>query len=120
MLRYHTFTYGPYWSREYGRSDNGTEFFWLNSYSPYHNILRNGYRKYPSFLILTGDRDDRVVPSHSYKFTAALQKYQARTGSPNILLRVEPKAGHVGLSKIRFLQKRGDMLVFIMKELGLL
>lgn len=36
--------------------------------------------------------DDRVVPSHSYKYTAALQAAQG-CARP-VLIRVEPKASH--------------------------
>ncbi len=43
-------------------------------------------------MITTADRDDRVVPWHSYKFAAALQHVQ---GCRNpVLLRVETRAGH--------------------------
>ena len=38
------------------------------------------------------NRDDRVVPSHSYKFAARLQEAQ---GCENkILIRIEDRAGH--------------------------
>jgi hypothetical protein len=46
----------------------------------------------PAMLITTGDRDDRVVPVHSYKFAAALRQVQG--GSAPILLRVVEGAGH--------------------------
>jgi prolyl oligopeptidase len=43
-------------------------------------------------LITTAERDDRVVPSHSFKFAAQLQEYQ---GCKNpILIRIEGRAGH--------------------------
>ena len=57
--------------------------------------LANTYEKatcYPPTLVTTADHDDRVVPWHSFKFTAALQAAQA---CPNpILIRVETRAGH--------------------------
>ena len=45
----------------------------LYKYSPYHNI-KDG--TFPASLIFTADTDDRVVPGHSFKFAAALQKAQ--------------------------------------------
>ena len=62
----------------------------LLAYSPYHNI-KDGV-DYPATLIMTADTDDRVVPMHSFKFAAALQRAQA--GNAPILLRIETRAGH--------------------------
>ena len=47
---------------------------------------------YPATLVTTADHDDRVVPSHSFKFTAAMQAAQA-CNRP-ILIRVETQASH--------------------------
>lgn len=90
MLRFNKFTIGWAWESDYGSPDDLNHFQNLFSYSPYHNIKQGIC--YPSTLITTSDRDDRVVPSHSYKFAAKLQKLQ---GCKNpILLRVETRAGH--------------------------
>ena len=91
MLRYHTASANArQWSTDYGLSDNEQEFKAQYAYSPVHNV-KDG-TCYPPTLITTADRDDRVVPWHSYKFTAALQHAQS---CPNpILLRVETRAGH--------------------------
>ena len=48
--------------------------------------------KYPPTLVTTADTDDRVVPGHSFKFTAMLQHCQA--GDAPVLARIETKAGH--------------------------
>ena len=40
------------------------DFRVLVKYSPYHNIKQKTC--YPPTLITTSERDDRVVPSHSY------------------------------------------------------
>ena len=90
MLRFSKFTIGWAWESDYGSVDNKEEFFNLLSYSPYHNIKEG--ECYPPTLITTANRDDRVVPSHSYKFAARLQEMQ---GCKNpVLLRVETRAGH--------------------------
>lgn len=91
MLRYHTASANArQWSTDYGLSENEAEFKALYAYSPVHNV-REG-TCYPPTLVTTADRDDRVVPWHSYKFAAALQHAQ---GCRNpILLRVETRAGH--------------------------
>ena len=90
MLRFSKFTIGWAWESDYGSVDDKEEFLNLLSYSPYHNIKEG--QCYPPTLITTANRDDRVVPSHSFKFTARLQEAQ---GCKNpILLRVETRAGH--------------------------
>ncbi len=91
MLRYHTPSANArQWSSDYGLAENPDEFLALRAYSPVHNV-RPG-TCYPPTLIVTADRDDRVVPWHSYKFAAALQAAQ---GCANpILIRVETRSGH--------------------------
>lgn len=92
MLRFHKFTAGRYWVDDYGSADDPEEFKALLAYSPYHNI-RPGVR-YPPTLATTADTDDRVVPGHSFKFVAALQRAQA--GDAPVLIRIETRAGHGG------------------------
>ena len=90
MLRFHKFTIGWAWESDYGSPDDKKGFENLLAYSPFHNIKRGAC--YPTTLITTAERDDRVVPSHSFKFAAKLQEYQ---GCENpILLRTEGRAGH--------------------------
>jgi prolyl oligopeptidase len=90
MLRYHKFTGGAAWATEYGSADNAKEFAYLYKYSPLHN-LKNG-TCYPATLVTTADHDDRVVPSHSFKFAAALQSVQ-RCDKP-ALIRIETQGSH--------------------------
>ena len=95
MLRFSKFTIGWAWESDYGSVDKKDEFENLLAYSPLHNIEKDNC--YPTTLVTTASRDDRVVPSHSYKFAAKLQEYQ---GCENpILIRIEDRAGH-GLSLI--------------------
>ena len=90
MLRFNKFTIGWAWESDYGSSEKKDEFENLLAYSPLHNIKSDVC--YPTTLITTASRDDRVVPSHSFKFAAKLQEYQS-CDNP-ILIRVEDRAGH--------------------------
>ncbi len=91
MLRYHTASANArQWSSDYGVAENPDEFAALRAYSPVHNVRAGTC--YPPTLVTTADRDDRVVPWHSYKFAAELQRVQ-RCANP-VLIRIETRAGH--------------------------
>lgn len=91
MLRFDKFTGGKFWRDDYGSAENSKEEFeYLYAYSPYHNIKKG--TAYPPTLVKTADHDDRVVPAHSYKFTAALQRAQG--GNAPCLIQIEKNAGH--------------------------
>ncbi len=90
MLRYHKFTIGWGWAVEYGSSDSLRHFNNLIKYSPLHNVKNE--TSYPATLVTTADHDDRVVPAHSFKFTAALQEAQA--GPNPMLILISRKSGH--------------------------
>ncbi len=90
MLRYHKFTGGAAWATEYGSADDRTAFEYLYKYSPLHNLKPGTC--YPATFVTTADHDDRVVPSHSFKFTATLQRAQG-CDRP-VLIRVETEASH--------------------------
>ena len=116
MLRYHTASANArQWSSDYGLSEDPTEFKALLAYSPVHNVKPGTC--YPPTLITTADRDDRVVPWHSYKFAAALQRGQG-CASP-ILLRIETRAGH-GAGKPTWMQIEdfADQWAFAAEMLG--
>ncbi len=90
MLRYHKFTGGLAWATEYGSSDDPKGFAYLSKYSPLHNVKTGAC--YPATLVTTADHDDRVVPSHSFKFTATMQA--AQDCVKPILIRVETQGSH--------------------------
>ena len=90
MLRYHKFSGGSAWATEYGSADDPKAFAYLYKYSPLHNVKAGTC--YPATLVTTADHDDRVVPSHSFKFTATLQAAQGC--SKPVLIRVETQASH--------------------------
>lgn len=117
LLRFHEFTVGAGWIREFGDPDVSADRERLASLSPLHQ-LRPGV-DYPPTLVLTADHDDRVVPGpHSYAF---LDKLQRVTGDiENNLLRVQPNAGHAaGKSRSTLIAERADMLCFALDRLNL-
>lgn len=114
MLRFPLFTAGRFWMVEYGNPQDPEDFQVLYRYSPYHNV-KEGV-KYPPILVITGDHDDRVVPLHSYKYTAALQNKQ---NGGKILLRVDKQAGHgAGKSISQWIEEATDILSFLTHELA--
>jgi prolyl oligopeptidase len=115
MLRFHKFTIGWAWTSDYGSSEKPEEFGWQIKYSPLHNIKPGTC--YPATMITTADHDDRVVPSHSFKFAAAIQAAQA---CPNpVLIRVQTKAGHgAGKPTIKIIEEVADKWAFLIRSLG--
>ena len=112
MLRYHTFTSGAGWAYDYGTSEQSKEMFdYLLNYSPVHNV-KDGI-EYPATLVLTGEKDDRVVPAHSYKFAAQLQDKQK--GNNPTLIRIETSAGHgAGTPISKRIDEAADIMGFIL------
>jgi prolyl oligopeptidase len=115
MLRFQKFTIGWAWQSDYGSSDTPEGFQHLIKYSPLQNI--KGGTCYPPTLVTTGDHDDRVVPGHSFKFTATLQAAQ---GCANpVLIRIETKAGHGSGKPIsKIIEEQSDILAFMWNAVG--
>jgi prolyl oligopeptidase len=75
-------------------------------------------QSYPAILVTTADTDDRVVPGHSFKYTAALQA--AEIGDKPHLIRIETRAGHgSGKPTAKIIEETADMWAFIAKWTGL-
>ncbi len=116
MLRYDRYTIGWAWASDYGRPSDPEMFRVLRAYSPLHN-LRPGTH-YPATLITTADHDDRVVPSHSFKFAAALQAAQGGPGP--VLIRIETRAGHgAGKPTTKQIDEVTDQLAFLTRVFGM-
>lgn len=116
MLRFHKFTIGWAWVSDYGSPDDPEMFKTLYAYSPYHN-LKPG-TAYPATMVTTSDHDDRVVPSHSFKFAAALQA--AHKGDNPILIRIETKAGHgAGTPVSKRIEDIADRWAFLIENLDM-
>ena len=114
MLRYHKFTIGWAWASEYGSSDEADQIDNLLSYSPLHNLTAGTC--YPATLIATADRDDRVVPGHSFKFAAALQAAQGC--EKPVLIRIETRAGHgAGTPTSKKIDEYADLWAFLIENM---
>jgi len=117
MLRYQTASANArQWSSDFGVSENADEFKALRAYSPVHNVKPGTC--YPPTLVTTADHDDRVVPWHSYKFAAELQRAQS---CPNpVMIRIETRAGH-GAGKPVWMQIEdiADQFGFVANALGM-
>jgi prolyl oligopeptidase len=114
MLRFHKFTIGWAWVSDFGNPDDPEMFKVLRAYSPLHNVKPGTC--YPATLISTADHDDRVVPSHSFKFAAALQSAQA-CNNP-VLIRIETRAGHGGgKPTTKIIEEIADQWAFLVRTL---
>lgn len=115
MLRFHLFTGGAAWTSDYGDPEDPHDFEVALAYSPLHNVTE---RAYPATLVMTGDHDDRVVPAHSLKFVATLQR--AQRGPGPVLARIETRAGHgAGKPAAMVAAELADMLAFAAHYTGL-
>jgi len=66
--------------------------------------------------VTTADTDDRVVPSHSFKFIAQLQYCQS--GPAPVLARIETRAGHgAGRPTAKIIEEAADQWAFLVKNL---
>lgn len=116
MLRYNQFTGGQLWMTDFGDPAKEADFRNLLAYSPYHNI--NSGKDYPAILATTADTDDRVVPSHTFKYIAAIQG--ADLGSKPHLVRIETRAGHgAGKPMSKVIEELADMWAFAAHWTGL-
>ena len=118
MLRYNKFTAGAGWAFDYGTAEDSKEMFdYLKGYSPLHNLKPN--TAYPATMVTTADHDDRVVPAHSFKFAATLQK--SNTGSNPVLIRIESDAGHgAGTPISKAIEQAADRYSFAWYNMGVI
>jgi prolyl oligopeptidase len=115
MLRYDRFTGGRLWVQEYGSSQNAAQFPFLIKYSPVQNVKKGVC--YPATLVTTADHDDRVVPSHSFKYAAALQAAQS-CANP-VLIRVEVAGSHGYRPTDKLIAERADQWAFAANAMGI-
>ena len=119
MLRYDRFTGGAAWAPEYGKSSDPTAFVYLHAYSPLQNIKPGVC--YPATLITTANHDDRVVPSHSFKFAATLQSVQSAVAGCDkpVLIRIEAQGSHGYRPLDRRIAELADIWAFAARQTGM-
>ena len=89
------------------------DFEVLYKYSPLHNIQEGV--NYPPIIVNTGEYDDRVVPSHSYKMVASFQ--YSYKGSNPIIIRIDDETGHGnGKSLSKWINEKADVLGFLLNH----
>jgi prolyl oligopeptidase len=69
-------------------------------------------------MVTTADRDDRVVPAHSYKYIATVQDKQRHSRNPS-LIRIQTRAGHgAGTPTSMLIDESTDIYSFVFYNLG--
>jgi len=118
MLRFKHFQAGRFWAAEYGDAEaNEQHFKFLMKYSPLHNV--SNHSQYPPTLVVAAEADDRVVPMHTKKFTAALQ--HAQQAKNPIFMKIETKTGHgFGKSTQQEINDNAFIFAFIEQILSLI
>ena len=114
MLRVELDPNGAFNVTEFGTIKNPEQFRALHAYSPYHNVV-DGV-KYPSVMLVAGERDGRVNPANSRKMAARLQE---ATASENpVLLRLNSGSGHGrGTSLTERIAVDIDVITFLFRQL---
>jgi prolyl oligopeptidase len=72
MKRYHKLLAGASWMAEYGDPDSPGEWEFIQTFSPYQLVKKDGH--YPRTLFTTSTRDDRVHPGHARKMVARMKE----------------------------------------------
>jgi len=100
---------------EFGTIRDPDDFDAIYSYSPYHRVVDG--TQYPSVMLLSGENDGRVDPSHSKKMAARLQS-ATRSRKP-ILLRIDTAGHGFGTTLDLRVAQDTDVFTFLHQELHL-
>ena len=112
MVNYPKYNNGKYWIKEYGNPKKRKMYNYLKSYSPLHNLNKIDNKEL-KVLVITGDKDDRVTPLHSYKFVYGLQS----NNNKNIYLKIIKNVGHK-LPKKKEYELQSEIYTFIFNNIG--
>jgi prolyl oligopeptidase len=111
MLRFEHIAAGASWVGEYGSVSIPEQRAFLARISPY-NQLKAGV-KYPTPLIFTTTKDDRVGPQHARKFAAKMEEYHEPFFYDEII-----EGGHgAGANLKEEARTRAEMYTYLTREL---
>jgi prolyl oligopeptidase len=111
MLRFEQIAAGASWVGEYGSVSIPEQRAFLAGISPY-NQLKPGV-KYPTPLIFTTTKDDRVGPQHARKFAAKMEEYHEPFYYDEII-----EGGHgAGANLKEEARTRAEVYVYLTREL---
>ena len=111
MLRFEQIAAGASWVGEYGSVSIPEQRAFLAGISPYHQLKPNV--KYPTPLIFTTTKDDRVGPQHARKFAAKMEEYHHPFYYDEII-----EGGHsAGANLKEEARTRAEMFVYLTREL---
>jgi len=115
LTKFSHWTGGKWWIWEYGDANFAGEARMQLELSPFHNLEA---RLYPSVLVSTADLDDRVVPSHSYKYAAKLQELHDRAHPALIQIKRGGSHSFQSGSRSEKIRQLANEWTFALKELG--
>ncbi len=111
MLRFEQIAAGASWVGEYGSVSIPEQRAFLAGISPY-NQLKPGV-KYPTPLIFTTTKDDRVGPQHARKFAAKMEEFNDPFYYDEIV-----EGGHAaGANLAQEARTRAEVYVYLTREL---
>ena len=114
LTRFHLFGVARGFVGELGSPDDPEEFAALYQLSPYHQVRESA--RYPSVLIISGDRDKRCDALHARKMIARL--HEAVPQSNPILLDYTNHRGHKPAMPLEErIRALADRLTFLIAEL---
>ena len=111
MLRFEQIAAGASWVGEYGSVSIPEQRIFLAGISPY-NQLKPGV-KYPTPLIFTTTKDDRVGPQHARKFAAKMEEF----GDPFYYDEIIEGGHGAGANLAQEARTRAEMYVYLTREL---
>ena len=98
--------------KEWGNPKYKEYYFYIKSYSPYDNVIRQNY---PNFFITAGLSDPRVTYWEPAKWVAKLRAH--KTDNNRILFKTNMSAGHAGKTgRYHYFKEIAEEYAFVVRE----